>query len=176
MQLNIETLVLPAIVSILLAIPTSYISFLFYKRQIKEDLRKEYLSRFNERKWETYTEFSKLVVSILTTAKQNQEIKPEEYTSRLFGFTGSLWIVGSDRVVQAWADWLKITRSANETGAKPDPYKVIGGMIKIIKEMRIDLGYTDDKVDETDLIGTFITDYKPTPRDITSQSPPRSSQ
>jgi hypothetical protein len=151
---------LSSLFSILVAIITAYASSTFYVRNVKADLRKEYESRFNERKWETYTEFAGMVSRVLEDTKNKKTVETKRYTAELFRFTGSLWIVGSDKVIEAFIDWKQHTSKVSAGEIEDKNFASLLKLAQIIIEMRRDLGYTSDRATAKDLLATFINDIE----------------
>lgn len=150
-----------SLIGILAAIVTAFVSSTFYFRQAKADLQKEYESRFNERKWETYTRFSGLVNSVFAAAKSGKLDKDmPKFTRELLDIAGQLWIVGSDRVINAYLEWQEHNRGVLKGELENRGLEGLLKLAKIVTEMRTDLGYQADKVSPLDLLGIYIHDIK----------------
>jgi hypothetical protein len=90
---------LTLLASIIVALATAFFSSRFYifqaKADLEKELKKEFESRFNERKWEAYTGFANIVRETLQSSKdQKLRQKLPQLTSRLYEFTSKLWLVG----------------------------------------------------------------------------------
>jgi hypothetical protein len=150
-------LLITIIVAALPGIITAYFGTRFYTRQAKADLQKEFENKLNERKWKTYTDFAEMVRYMIEAAKNSQNTRVmDDFGSKLMGFAGSLWIVGSDEVIRAFNDWRKIQQGVN--GKAPDPKEGLIKLFDIIVAMRRDLGYTGSQTNARDLLATFIND------------------
>ena len=151
--------VLPALlVSILGAFATSYFAFRFYAPRVKADLQKEFESRFNERKWETYIDFVDIMYEALESVKAGRiDRDMKKIVRKLNAFVTRLLIVGSDEVVEALSEWMRYSRGAGEEELSSTPEGLVKLMAIVIK-MRKDLGYESSKVRPKDLLATFVTD------------------
>jgi H+/gluconate symporter-like permease len=107
------------IVASIPAVVAAYFSARFYTRQAKADFQKEFENKLNERKWQTYTEFAGIVRQVLEASKKPQNKRQsDEFATKLMGFAGSLWIVGSDEVIHAFNSWRQSQQGLN--GGTPD--------------------------------------------------------
>ena len=134
--------------SIVVAGVTASFTFLGFCRQAKADLDKEYRSRFNTKKWEVYTEFTKLLYSLLTDKSVNLtewEDQPSEIS-----IASQLVLIGSDEVVRAFRDWRETSivygKSNKETKEK---------LFILVAKMRNDLGIKYSKLEIDDLLGAL---------------------
>ena len=155
--MDAATIFTSLLISIAGAFATSYFAYRFYSPKLKAELQKEYKSRFNERKWEAYTEFANIIYQVLDN--NNEEDFEEDlptYTSQLHEFLSKLWIVGSDEVVNSVNEWLRYSRKHSYDEQKTGESLV--RLINIVIEMRKDLGYKESQIRPKDLLTTFITD------------------
>lgn len=151
-------LVVPALIA--------FISSVFVARYsiavtLKNELKKETESRFNERKWEVYTRFSDLIREVLlsTKAKNDKDRlkKQADLGLELINITSELWLVASNKVLDAFVQYKQIT--TRQSKDIQDPLAVMEIVLNIIIEMRRDLGY--DRTDiSTELIMGTIFDMK----------------
>lgn len=128
------------------------------KQQFQADLQKEFTSRFNERKWETYEHFADIIRRLMESVS-NQRLKKEQskIIQELYGFTGNLWIIGGDHVIRAFNDWRKA--GSNENTDSSEKMQLLILLMQIVIEMRKDLGYESSVVQPEDLLRTFINDF-----------------
>jgi hypothetical protein len=128
------------------------------RQQFQADLQKEFSSRFNERKWETYEHFANIIRRLMENVsnkhlKQNQS----KIIQELYGFTGNLWIIGGDNVIRAFNDWRRSAPSEDaDIGQK---MQMLILLMQIVIEMRKDLGYESSAILPEDLLRTFINDF-----------------
>lgn len=155
--MNWVSFLLELLAAALVALATAYFSSRFYAHRAKADLRKEFQSRFNERKWDTYTQFADIVRQVIESGKKDRVQRDlPKVIARLYGFTSSLWLVGSDEVVEAFLEWQRYSRSIED--GKPKGIEPLSKLTDILIEMRKDLGYDSSKLQSIDLLATFITD------------------
>jgi hypothetical protein len=154
---EMSTILISSMFSILVAIITAFLSSLFYVRNIKADLQREYQSRINERKWKTYTEFGAFVSKVFEEVNKGK-VDTKRYGIEINRLAGDLWIVGSDRVIGAFIDWKQYTSQVVAGNAKDEGYLTLHKLAQIIIEMRKDLGYTDDKATGKDLLAVWFPD------------------
>lgn len=140
------------------ALVTAAFTFLGYWRKAKADLEKEYASRFNERKWEVYTGFADILHHVFQSAKTGRTNRDlPKHTRKLEEFTSQLWIVGSDEVVEAFNEWLRECRRAEE---EIDSTESLIKVSKVLIEMRKDLGYKSSRISPKDVLTTFVKDIE----------------
>lgn len=154
-------LFVPIIVAIVSGVVTGWAGSWFYSYRTKAELKKEFLSSFIERKWDTYEDFSNVIKNMMMDTKNGAlDQNLDDHIQDLLDFTGDLWIRGSDDVVKAVADWKRMGQRIEENPEiqEEDPLSIIESLIEIIISMRKDLGYDSEKVDKKDLMQTFIND------------------
>lgn len=128
------------------------------RQQFQADLQKEYSSRFNERKWETYEHFADIIRRLMESIRNKRlQKKQPEIMEELHSFTGKLWIVGGDNVIEAFNDWRKSAPS--EDADTSDKMQLLVKLMQIVIEMRKDLGYESSIITPEDLLRTFINDF-----------------
>jgi hypothetical protein len=155
---DILATILMALFSSIFGIVTAFLSSRFYANQTKADLKKEFESRFNEKKWSAYTGFAKLMGKVLKNvrAKKLNDTTQAQVASEMQDFISELWLVGSDDVIDAVIAWQQFAREhANKEAPSSE---VIFKMAAILIEMRKDLGYTSSQISPRDLVVTFIHD------------------
>ena len=171
-----SVLLLPSIIALFGVIVTAMLGFRRVRIQLKEelhnegeiirqrlqaDLEKEYQSRFNERKWEVYADFAKIIRDMISTLKESESKQKQEQKKslrKLHDFVGDLWIVGSDDVVLAYNAWRATSSFDEDRRTEEQNSQVLMDLMQIIIEMRRDLGYSSSKIEPPDLLKTFIND------------------
>lgn len=144
---------------VIVAWATAFFTSRYYANQAKADLQKEFESRFNERKWETYTGFTDTVRRLFESSKADRLSNEEpELIHELYQFTGKLWLVGSDEVVRAFVEFQRYNCTPESQGRKA--IEVLGRLASVWIEMRKDLGYKSSSIEPKDLLGTFVTDIE----------------
>lgn len=128
------------------------------KQQFQADLQKEFSSRFNERKWETYEHFADIIRRLMeSVGNPRLKQKQPKIVQELYGFTGNLWIIGGDNVIRAFNDWRK--SAPNEDANAGQQMEMLILLMQIVIEMRKDLGYESSAILPEDLLRTFINDF-----------------
>lgn len=141
----------------IVALATAYATSRFYFHKAQADLQKEYESRFNQKKWDAYSQFSSTVRDMLKAQKAGTlKRDTSKFVSRLYDFIGQLWLVGSDDVIEAVLEWRR-TAHAGQNG-KPSP-NLLEDLTGIIVAMRADLGERKTSVDSKQLLATFVDEY-----------------
>jgi hypothetical protein len=144
------------------ALATAALAYIGFWRQAKAELQKEYQSRFNEKKWESYSSFVRIVPTLieinriieiksygplsLEDQKRLDEF-PLIYKDSIEKIESEILLVGSKKVVKLFLEWEGITEMFN---AK-DEY-TIEIFIPLLNSMREDLGLekSDFTLDELD--------------------------
>ena len=145
------------VVGVLLAVATAFFTSRFYVHQAKADLKKELEQKFNERRWQGYTDFSNTVLEVIQ-ATQDERLgrQSPKIVRRMQEFIRRLWLIGSDKVVQAVLDWRRTSQETDEFG--PTSADGLVALANILIAMRHDLGDTDTKLTARDILATFIND------------------
>jgi hypothetical protein len=125
------------------ALITAYITFWVNWKKARADLENEFQRRFNDKKWEVYTEFTKFL---------------RHYSNRNFGDSGNdsddelgllasqILLAGSDKVVRAFQLWRESARvhgNSDETAREK--------LFHLVLEMRKDLGNRQTRL-ESDVL------------------------
>lgn len=137
-------LLVEVVIAIITAIATSvFASWEFWRRK-KAELEQEYLKKFNEKKWEVYTDFTKLLQDLLAD-KLEMEQQPAEIL-----LASQLVLIGSDDVVRAFRVWKETSmvygKSQVETKEK---------LFMLVATMRNDLGIKYSKLEVEDLLAAL---------------------
>ncbi len=173
-----ETAIIGAVSSLLVALVTYFLGVRQLRLQLQQqlrneielissrvraDLEREYQFRFNERKWSLYTEFSELIIGMLEFSKlpqKNQHTVQKDAIKKLRGFVARLWIVGDDRVVSAYNSWRRTTSPEADSGT--DHLQSLDQLMQILIEMRKDLGNSTTEVTPRELLATIVNDIDKT--------------
>ena len=144
----LDNLTIGFLTSVLSAFATGAITFWGFWRKEKAELEKEYSSRFNSKKWEVYTEFTKLVHEIMGDGPASLTHitgRPTEGS-----LASQIVLIGSDKVVNAFRVW-------RETNLAYGQAHVITTekLFELIAEMRRDLGNKYTRLSMDDLLGSL---------------------
>ncbi len=149
--MGLSTVLVSILLSVVTALATAFFTSRFYVYRVKADLQKEYESRFNERKWEVYTKFVEFLrLAVQPFSSESEEL---ENSRKADEFVSSLWLIGSDEVIKAFNEWHKAASLNLEQRRPPD--KLWTKMVRVLIEMRKDLGSTSSKIDPKDLYALF---------------------
>jgi hypothetical protein len=167
------------IVSVITALITALLAYFGFWRQAKVELRKEYESRFNEKKWEAYLSYINLVPMLrelnVLSYKHNlylqhkgnnrsltiEEDQRSENLSDTFSklsdkVQNEILLIGSPEVVKAFFEWNRLINYAEEEANSETAVNV---QVKLINLMRDDLGLSKSHLDIESLDGSyFISD------------------
>lgn len=153
-------ILVPSIIAIGAGIATAYFSSRFYVLRARADLEKEFESRFNERKWKIYTDFSDTIREVLESQREKTlQSQLPKFVRKITAFTSNLWLTGSDEVVRAYIEWQRCSR-AHESAAEAgkNPREILTKLMAIITAMRRDLGYKTTDIAPEELLATFVHD------------------
>jgi hypothetical protein len=155
--MNLPAEVIALAVGVAIAWATAFFTSRYYGNQAKADLEKEFKSRLNERKWETYTGFADTVRKLFQSSQGNRlDRDMPKLLGDMYQFIGRLWLVGSDEVVRSFVRWQRFNWESETRADAP-----VGGLWKLAEvliEMRRDLGYDASAIEPEDLLGTFVKD------------------
>ena len=146
---NLTVTILTTVVTTLI---TAVPAFWGVWRRAKAELENEFLSRFNTKKWEVYTEFVKLAREIVGNASLDLNISTEIIS--LDSLASQIVLAGSDRVVTAFRQWRETARAYGQ-GNELTKLKLFG----LIAEMRRDLGNKYTRLDMDDLLGALESGF-----------------
>lgn len=145
---NINELFVSIVVPIVTAFATAVLAYFGFWRKAKAELEQEYLKIFNNKKWEVYTEFTKLLHNFSTG--QLDDLPGQEQLSAEITIASQLVLIGSDEVVRAFRDWRKTSmiygKSQKETKER---------LFTLVVKMRNDLGIKYSKLEIEDLLGAL---------------------
>jgi hypothetical protein len=137
------------LLDVLTAVITAGLTFLGFWRKAKADLEQEYLKRFNDKKWDVYTEFTKSLQEFLAD-KETDFSDPVHRSSEETALASQLVLIGSDEVVKAFRAWRETSmvygRSQKEAKDK---------LFMLVATMRNDLGIKYSKLEVDDLLGAL---------------------
>jgi hypothetical protein len=140
------------LISIITAGITAILAYFGFWRQAKAELMKEYQSRFNERKWNTYFKIIQSIsiineIKVLTleekffktTINAPDPQKIEELKIKNGELGSQLWdevlLTGSQDVIMAYMDW-----EIEQAGKSSVDDNVLDRQLKLLNCMRVDLG------------------------------------
>jgi hypothetical protein len=133
---------------------TSYVAYLWSWKKARADLENEFLSRFNTRKWDVYTEFTKFLHKSINDNRDNPGIvTPISMDEGLISLAPQVLLAGSDKVVSAFRLWRESTQVYG-LGDEATRDK----LFKLVVEMRKDLGNKHTKLEIADLLGALRFD------------------
>ena len=136
------------------AVVTASVTFVGYWRKARADLESEFSRRFNNRKWEVYTEFTKLLYQNLAGIQRNFDVPfPNFNESDLISIASQIMLSGSDNVIHAFRLWRE---SVHVNGPGDDLSKQ--RLTSLVVEMRRDLGNKFTKLEMEDLSGVLRSD------------------
>jgi hypothetical protein len=146
---NANALLVEVIVAIVTALATGVFTSWGFWRMKKAELEKEYLKKFNEKKWEVYTEFTESLQNFLAD-KETDFSDPVRSLSEETALASQLVLIGSDEVVKAFRAWRETSmvygRSQKEAKDK---------LFMLVATMRNDLGIKYSKLEVDDLLGAL---------------------
>jgi hypothetical protein len=143
---------------VIVALATAFFTSRFYVHQATVDLQREFDRRFNDRRWDIYTEFSKLLIDLLQASTDDRVQKQmPKFIQRMREFIGRLWLVGSDDVVKAVLRWRRYTQSVEDGSAEANTQAIVE-LLNILVAMRRDLGERDTELSARDILATFVND------------------
>ena len=134
------------LVNIATAVATGFVTSWVYWRQARADLDKEYQSRFNTKKWEVYTEFTKLLHSFLMSNSADLAGATQQQDEIVLA--SQLVLIGSDEVVRAFRDWRESSMAYGKSHAVAKEK-----LFNLVAKMRNDLGIKYSKLALEDLLG-----------------------
>ena len=148
------------LINILTAAVTSIFTAAFaywgFWRQAKAELEKEYQKRFNEKKWNTYTEFTISLRKMLEKAQAREsESLSFSIDESLMNLATELLLVGSDDVVKAFRNWRTLS-----TINGPTDVSTLNTLFSLINEMRKDPGIKTSDLFIEDMLGSLIPNYR----------------
>ena len=114
-------------------------------RQAKADLEQEYLKRFNDRKWDVYTEFAKLL-----QAPPQDIFEDGRRQAAKTAIASQIVLIGSDEVVRAFRDWRESMAVHGKAQRVTDEK-----LFLLVANMRRDLGIKYSNLEVDDLLGVL---------------------
>ncbi len=145
--------IIAALGAILVAITSSFITKIWERRKIieQEQLRQ---------KIQLYDEFiSFWVKDLLTWKSEGPKIIQDKSNKFFINFIPKLIIWGSDKFIKDYYDFLMVFTSPSEES----PIAIFQKMLiyeKLLYSIRLELGYKNQGLKETDLLSLFITDIR----------------
>ena len=130
---------LSLVISLATALATAFIAYFFYWRQIKADLQKEYESRFNTKKWETYLGMNEIIQGIYDR-EQTVEGDSDNLEDKISLLRTQIFLIGSREVIAAFSVW-----NAQRKRYEASHDNTYEKLHVLIMEMRKDLGLQDSR-------------------------------
>lgn len=138
------------LVSSIVAIASAVLTIFGFWRKAKAELEQEYLKRFNEKKWEIYTKFTKALQVLMVF--DGSHVGNRELETHL---VSQFVMIASDDVLHAMREWrltgTSFGYSADETREK---------LYSLLVEMRNDLGIKYSRMGADDLLEVLIPGAK----------------
>lgn len=94
-----------------------------------------------ESKTEAYSDVFTIFFDILKDVKANKKTNETQSMKRLMDSKKTIFIYGSDKVFEAFSDWLQFSSSR-----VLDPNTTMEKLYNLLIEMRKDIGYKDTKI------------------------------
>ena len=155
MENIINTITTPALISIVTALGTSILTHREIKRRAEVELRNQFASRYNEKRWEAYTKFTSLAREQIEAFRRQEAnrmyTEVEESIKRL---ASDLFLIGSDDVVKIFRAW----RNYSSVNGPTDPTS-IQSLTELLIAMRSDLGYEETDLDLDSILGSLVPNY-----------------
>ena len=140
---------LSLLISLATALATAFIAYFFYWRQIKADLQKEYESRFNTKKWETYLGMNDIIQGIYYR-EQTDEAVSVTLEDKIRLLRTQILLIGSKHVIDAYGSW-----QAQRARYEDYHENTFEKLHALIMEMRKDLGLHDSQFELEVMRGLF---------------------
>ncbi|MFW6116562.1 MAG: hypothetical protein ACOC6F_02440 [bacterium] len=148
-----DTILTAVVTTLITATITGIATYVLYWPKVKTDLKRQYASRFNEKKWDVYSDVAAALSQLLTRPADDTT---EPQIPRFTQLAGDLWLVGSDELFIAYNELLREVRALRD-----DEQRLVETVKKvppIIIEMRKDLGNETTEITTRDLLTPFIAD------------------
>jgi hypothetical protein len=154
--LSVFTFLFSVIIAIASGLVTAILTYRGYQKQAKAELEKEYHSRFNEKKWEVYLSYVKLMPTLREMFRlerkfhQNMLKKDSTFTeedaSKLLKLVddnsdslkiieNEILLIGSRDVITTWVKWKSLGRIYDVSEVDINAYNM-----RLLNFMREDLG------------------------------------
>lgn len=130
------------------ALGTAFVAFWGYWRKARAELESELQRRFNEKKWEVYTEFTKFLHRYMADSPNHFDgSMPATTADDLIPLSSQITLIGSDKVVEAHSLW---RQAAKDLGPGEEATRQL--LYKLVVEMRRDLGNQHTKLEYEELL------------------------
>lgn len=148
---NISGLFVEIVVAVVAAFATGVLAYFGFWRKAKAELEQQYLITFNEKKWEVYTDFTKLLQKLLSDV--SLDLQNDDQTTAETALASQIVLIGSDEVVRAFREWREAVvihgKSQQVTRKK---------LFTLVAKMRNDLGIKYSTLEVEDLLGALNPD------------------
>ena len=142
---TINGLAAEIVIAFITALATGVFASMEVWRRKKADLEREFQKRFNEKKWEVYTEFAKLLQApSLSTFEMDHRQEAET------AIASQIVLIGSDEVVRAFRDWRE-SAAVHGKAQRVTSEK----LFVLVANMRRDLGIKYSNLEVDDLLGVL---------------------
>lgn len=141
--------IISLVISVIAALGTAFITSIVYWRQAKIDLRKEYESRFNTKRWETYLGMNEIIQGIYYR-EQSIEDGSISLENKISLLRTQILLIASKNVVDAFGAW-----QYQRAHFKDYHSNTFEKLHALVIEMRKDLGIQDSQPDLEAIRGYF---------------------
>lgn len=135
--------------SLIIALVTAFLTSFFYWRQAKADLQKEYESRFNTKKWETYLGMNEIIQGIYDR-EQTVEGNAVNLEDKISLLRTQILLIGSKEVIAAFGAW-----QAQRVRYEDYHENTFEKLHALVMEMRKDLGLQNSRFELEEMRGFF---------------------
>jgi hypothetical protein len=146
------------ITAVVTAAATTLLAYTLIWPRAKADLEREYLSRYNEKKWSIYIEFVDYVKHLVEagmsrdrTWMSGRPVLPE----KLSGISANLLLIGSDSIVGLFRNWREVTAASGQLSKES-----LESISEIVLEMRKDLGNTSSELGLDEILGSVAPGFQ----------------
>jgi hypothetical protein len=146
------------VTGVLVAFATAFFTSRFYVHRARADLEKEFQGRFNERRWDVYSQFAEILLDLIHSDRsQALDVQAAAVGERLRAFIGRVWLVGSDDVIRGIIAWRK--SSQGQTVMVRGTSGLVA-LANVLVAMRRDLGDTNTRMTGRDILSIIIEDIE----------------
>ena len=151
---NFWSLIISAIITIVGSIVVSVITNKTILRKTKEEIDILFKKKYNEKRWDLYTEFITLTQAMISSI-HDSNIRFHSFAQNLSGIGTKVMLISSDDVVKKYGSW-RILSDVNGVGDLESLKK----LFELINSMRIDLGNVESELGLDELLKTIVPNYR----------------
>ena len=151
---NFWSLIISAIITIVGSIVVSVITNKTILRKTKEEIDILFKKKYNEKRWDLYTEFITLTQAMISSI-HDSNIPFHSFAQNLSGIGTKVMLISSDDVVKKYGSW-RILSDVNGVGDLESLKK----LFELINSMRIDLGNVESELGLDELLKTIVPNYR----------------